>query len=295
VRLLAAACAALFAYLAVGYVTGLAAKLQWRASERGAQMSKRQLWLVQAGLNITPIRFWAVSGFLGLVALGIASGISQTFWIAVPPALVVTLLPGWFYERRRVQRLSAVKQAWPDGLRHLVAAVRSGMSLPLALEDLAINGPAALCEALARFSALARVFGVPAALEAVRDELADPTTDRVVEVLLVAHDRGGAIVPAILQDLAESTTRELRTVEEVRSESLEQRLSARIVFAVPWAVLLLMTARDGPYRAFYRSSGGTIVIFVGAVLSLLGWWAVSRLGRQPVEERVFGATAEMRR
>jgi len=295
VRLLAAACAAVFAYMAVGYFTGYAPQLRWRASSRSQGMSERQLWLIQSGLNITPLRFWAVSGAIGLLALGIASGISQTFWVALPPAIVVTLLPHWFYERRRIQRLSAVKNAWPDGLRHLVAAVRSGMSLPLALEDLAVTGPPALQEAMARFPTLARVFGVPAALEAVRDELADPTTDRVVEVLLVAHERGGSIVPEILSDLGESTTRDLRTVEELRSESLEQRLSARIVFAVPWMVLLLMTARDGPYRTFYKSGGGTVVIIVGAVLSLFGWWAVSRLGRQPVEERVFGATAEASR
>lgn len=294
-RLLAALAAAVFAYLAVGYLIGYSPQLRWRATTKASAMSKRQLWLIQAGLSISPARFWMVSIAMGLVALVITSGISQTFWVALPPAVVVTMLPHWLYERRRMQRLAAVKNAWPDGLRHLVAAVRSGMSLPLALEDLARNGPTALQEALARFPALSRVFGVPAALEAVRDELADPTTDRVVEVLLVAHERGGAIVPEILADLGESTTRDLRTVEELRSESLEQRLSARIVFAVPWLVLLMMTARDGPYRTFYRSSGGTIVIIAGALLSLLGWWLVSRLGREPVEQRVFGATAEVRR
>jgi tight adherence protein B len=294
--MLAALCAAVFAYLAVGFAVGYVPKMRWRASRRSSDMSKRQLWLIQAGLNISPLRFWAVSVALGLFGLLIASGISQAFWVAVPPAVVVTLLPRWFYERRRLQRLSAVKRAWPDGLRHLVAAVRSGMSLPLALEDLAANGPDAIRHALARFPTLAKVFGVPAALEAVRDEMADPTTDRVIEVLLVAHERGGAIVPEILHDLAETTTRDLRTVEEIRSESLEQRLSARIVFAVPWLVLLLMTARDGPYRLFYRSQGGTVVIFVGVVLSVIGWWAVARLGREPIEQRVFGSTvAEVRR
>lgn len=292
-RLLAALGAGIFVYMAVGYMTGYAPQIKWRATSKPTDMSKRQLWLIQAGLNISPARFWLVSIALGLLTLIVTSGISQTFWVALPPAIVVTFLPHWFYERRRLQRLAAVKNAWPDGLRHLVASVRSGMSLPLALEDLATNGPVALQGALARFPMLARVFGVPAALEAVRDELADPTTDRVVEVLLVAHERGGAIVPEILHDLGESTTRDLRTVEELRSESLEQRLSARIVFAVPWLVLLLMTARDGPYRTFYRSPGGTIVIFVGAILSLFGWWAVSRLGREPVEQRVFGATAEV--
>lgn len=292
-RLLAALLAALFAYMAVGYVTGYAPDIRWRTISRTGEMSGRQLWLIQAGLNVSPARFWFVSGVLGIVTFGLTSGISQTFWVALPPAIVATFMPYWFYERRRLQRLSAVKAAWPDGLRHLVGAVRSGMSLPPALEDLAANGPDALQEALARYPTLARVFGVPAALEAVRDELADPTTDRVVEVLLVAYERGGAIVPEILSDLSETTTKDLRTLEEIKSESLEQRLSARIVFAVPWFVLLMMTAREGPYREFYRTAGGTIVIFVGAILSLTGWWIVSRLGRQPAEERVFGATAEV--
>ncbi|NND01216.1 MAG: hypothetical protein HKN91_00375 [Acidimicrobiia bacterium] len=291
-RLLAGLLAGLFTYMAVGYVTGYAPNFRWRTTSRAGEMTKRQLWLIQAGLNVSPSRFWFVSGVLGLITFGLTSGISQTFWVALPPAVVATFMPYWFYERRRLQRLSAVKSAWPDGLRHLVGGVRSGMSLPLALEDLSVNGPPALQEALARYPTLARVFGVTAALEAVRDELADPTTDRVVEVLLVAYERGGAIVPDILSDLGESTTKDLRTLEEIKSESLEQRLSARIVFAVPWFVLLMMTAREGPYREFYRTAGGTIVIFVGAILSLLGWWIVSRLGRQPAEERVFGATAE---
>ena len=294
-RLLAALLAALFAYTAVGYITGYAPNIRWRTTSRTSEMSKRQLWLIQAGLNVSPARFWLVSGVLGLITFGLTSGISQTFWVALPPAIVATFMPYWFYERRRLHRLSAVKAAWPDGLRHLVGAVRSGMSLPLALEDLSINGPTTLQEGLERYPTLSRVFGVPAALEAVRDELADPTTDRVVEVLLVAYERGGVIVPEILSDLGDSTTKDLRTLEEIKSESLEQRLSARIVFAVPWFVLLMMTAREGPYREFYRTGGGTIVIFVGAILSLLGWWIVSRLGRQPAEERVFGATAEASR
>jgi len=291
VRLLAALLAGLFVYLAVGYITGYVPDIRWATSPRRAGMSDRRLWLIQAGLSVSPLWFWAVSTALGLLSFFLAIGISQTFWVALPPAIVVTFLPRWFYERRRLARLSAVKRAWPDGLRHLVAAVRSGLSLPVALEDLADTGPEALQGALARYPTLAKVFGVPAALEAVRDELADPTTDRVVEVLLVAHERGGPIIPEILSDLADATTRDIRTVEEMQSENLEQRLSARIVFAVPWLVLMMMTARDGVYRTFYRSAGGTVVIVLGAILSVLGWWIVARLAREPVEQRVFGATA----
>jgi tight adherence protein B len=135
------------------------------------------------------------------------------------------------------------------------------------------------------------VFGVRAALEIVRDELADPTTDRVVEVLILANERGGALVPDILQDLAEATTQDIRTLEEIRTNSLEQRLNARIVFAVPWLVLVVLTARPSSYRDFYQTPAGLIVVAVAAILSGVGSWWVARLGREPDEQRVFGGSS----
>ena len=40
-----------------------------------------------------------------------------------------------------------------------------------------------------------RSVGFTAALEQIRNRLADATTDRVIEVLIVAHDRGGSAQP----------------------------------------------------------------------------------------------------
>jgi tight adherence protein B len=289
VRLLAALSAGVFAYLAAGYITGVAPSLSWRTSGSRAVVSSGQLWLLQAGLQMSPARFWAASLVVGLGGLFAGVAMSGTVWVALPPAISMAALPRWFYARRRLRRLAETQQAWPDGLRHLVGSVRSGMSLAAALDELSLTGPDGLREAFARYPTLARVLGPTAALEAVRDELADPTTDRIVEVLLLAYQRGGSIVPEILYDLAEATTRDLRTLEEIRSNALEQRINARIVFAVPWFVLLLLTARPGQYRDFYRSSLGLVVVVVAGVLSLAGAVWVARLGREPVEERVFGS------
>jgi tight adherence protein B len=288
--MLAALAGGVFAYLAVGYLVGTAPRLELRRRDDG-RLSQRQVWLIQAGLDITPARFqfWTlVVGLLGFLA---GYGLTGTIWVAIPPAVALAFFPRWFFGRRRVRRLSEVQEAWPDGLRHLVASVRSGMSLPVALDELSQTGPDGLREAFARYPTLASVFGVQTALEIVRDELADPTTDRVIEVLVLAHERGGPLVPDILHDLAEATTQDIRTLEEVRTNSLEQRLNARIVFAVPWLVLVVLTIGEGPYRDFYRSGGGFVVVLVAGLLSLLGAWWVARLSRDPVEERVFGAAS----
>ena len=124
-------------------------------------------------------------------------------------------------------------------------------------------------------------------LEMIKSDLADPTSDRVIEVLILAYERGGTVVPEILSDLADATTKDLWTLEEIRTDALEQKINSRIVFILPWLVLVAMTARAGPFREFYVSPMGVLVAVIGGVMSLVGVVIASRLGAQPAEPRVF--------
>ena len=88
-----------------------------------------------------------------------------------------------------------VQAAWPDGLRDLIASIAAGRSLAQALNALAASGPAPLRGRVRRgFPISARMLGTVPALEVVKEELADPTSDRVIEVLILAQQRGGQIV-----------------------------------------------------------------------------------------------------
>jgi len=182
-----------------------------------------------------------------------------------------------------------IQAAWPDGLRDLVASISSGMSLGRALEQLSLTGPAPLRAAFARFSSLSRAIGVVPALESIKADLAHPTSDRIIEVMIVAHERGGPIVLSILRDLTEATTKDMWAGEELATLALEQKINARVVFVIPWVVLAFITTRPGPFRDFYTSSAGVLVVAVGGAASLLGMWIASKLGREPDEPRVFGS------
>jgi tight adherence protein B len=138
------------------------------------------------------------------------------------------------------------------------------------------------------------MLGTAPALEIVKQELADPTSDRVIEVLLLAQERGGSIVRSILDDLVEATTRDLKLRDELETEGLEMRINARAVVVLPWFVLVALTARPGPFRAFYRSPGGVVTLLVAAVLTAIGVLVLGRLGKEPGEQRVFGP-AEVQR
>ena len=196
--------------------------------------------------------------------------------VALPVAIATLFLPRVWLMRRRAQRMLELQGAWPDGLRDLVASISSGMSLARSLEQLSITGPAPLREAFARFPSLSRALGVVPALESIKADLAHPTSDRIIEVMIVAHERGGPIVLSILRDLTDATTKDMWVGEELATLALEQKINARVVFVIPWVVLAFITTRPGPFRDFYASSAGVLVVAIGGAASLIGMWLRSQ-------------------
>jgi tight adherence protein B len=214
VNALAALFVGAFFACAVALIVGVPLRFgSLRAGRRTQQAERRRLWLRQAGLRVTPAQFVAGSAGAGLLALVLVRTATGSWFVAAVPAIAVSLLPRAYFGRQRDQRLRRVQAAWPDGLRDLLASIAAGQSLGQAVTALAATGPEPLREAFARYPDLARMVGTGPALEIVKDELADPTSDRVLEVLVLAHERGGGIVRSILEDLVGATTKDLKLLD----------------------------------------------------------------------------------
>jgi tight adherence protein B len=291
--LLAALAVGIAVSFAVGFLNGAAPEIHFRRPPRRTEIGGRKLWLQQAGVAVTPRQFWAGSIGVGVIAFLVIDLLTGTPLIALVPAGAVALLPRAYFARRRAARLRRVQEAWPDGLRDVLASISAGRSLTQALTSVATTGPVALEEAFARFPLLARMLGTVPALEIVKEELSDPVSDRVLEVLVLAHERGGAIVSEILGDLVVATTKDLKVLDEIETEGLEMKINARAVLVMPWFVLVALTLRDGPFRDFYQSPAGLLVVVVGAALSAFGAWLIGRLSRRQTEQRVFGSAAPL--
>jgi tight adherence protein B len=291
VKVLAACSVGLCCMLIAGALMGTLPNLRLPSQVFAPRRARNRLWLHQAGAGLTPTRFWVGSAAAGLLALLLLVALTGSLFVALVPSVAVALFPRGYFARRRRLRMREVQAAWPDGLRDVVASISAGRSLTQAVNSLAATGPAALREAFARFPELARALGTGPALELAKEELADPTSDRVLEVLLLAHERGGPIVRSILEDLVDATTRDLKLLDAIETEGLEMRINARAVVVLPWLVLVALTARPGPFRSFYRSSGGFVTLVVAACLTAVGMFLLGRLGRDEDEERVFGSSA----
>ncbi len=288
--LLAALCAGLFAYLSLGALVGVTPRFLLRTPSGERQRRDRaQDWLHQAGAHVTPFQFFAVSIGMAIIVALFVQAITRVAPLSFVGGGLALWIPRSFYSRRRNKIAQARINAWPDALRDLIAHLKSSLSVHASLAELGRSGPPVLRPYFNRYAGLAATLDQRTALEVVREELADPVSDRVLEIILVAFDQGSAVVIDILADLAEATAGDIALRDEIQTAQLEVRIEARSAAVLPFLVLIMMIATSRDYAGFYRSAGGWLVIAVGGLLCMGGLLVINRLGRVPTEQRILAA------
>lgn len=256
-------------------------------SDRGRRRRLRD-WMTRAGVGSVSL------GELVAFCVGVATvtglallAMTHAAWLAVAFAVFAGCLPVAVLKARHGRRVRERREVWPDAIDHLVSAVRAGMSLPDAVSAVADRGPDALRESFGHFTAAYHATGrFGEALDRLKEELADPAADRVVEALRVARDVGGSELGRTLRTLAAFLRDEHRVRKELEARQSWVIVAARLAFGTPWFVLLLLATKPEAVAAYQRP-GGAVVIAVGAVLATAGYRLMLRIGRLPTEERVL--------
>jgi tight adherence protein B len=245
-------------------------------------------WATQAGVGgIRPGHVVAVCAGSGSAAgLGVAAW-SRSVWLGLAFGGLAAWLPLGILQARRRRRLRELREVWPDAIDNLASGVRAGLSLPEAVAGLAERGPEPLRSPFTRFAddyhATGR-FGT--ALDRLKDELADPTADRVIEALRLAREVGGSELGRMLRTLSGFLRDEHRVRKELEARQTWVVVAARMAFATPWVVLLLLATRPEAVAA-YRGGGGALVLAAGAAMAVAGYRLMLAIGRLPAEERVL--------
>jgi tight adherence protein B len=245
-------------------------------------------WLVQAGAGgVSPGQLAAFCTALASLAAVLLLALSGSAWIALAFALLTGHLPILALRARQRRRTRELQAVWPDAIDNLASGVRAGLSLPEAVAGLAERGPEPLRPWFARFAAEYHATGrFGAALDRLKDELADPTADRVVEALRLARDVGGTELGRTLRTLASFLRDGYRVRKELEARQTWVVVAARMAFATPWLVLLMLASKQEAMAA-YRESGGALVLAAGTAMTVLGYRLMLRIGRIPGEERVL--------
>jgi tight adherence protein B len=123
-------------------------------------------------------------------------------------------------------------------------------------------------------------------LDALKARLADPVGDRVVETLRLAREVGGTDLGRLLRTLAGFLRDEARVRGELESRQSWTVNAARLAVAAPWVLLVLLGTRPAAVAA-YNTPAGVVVLLFGAIVSLVAYRLMMRIGRLPSESRVL--------
>lgn len=278
--------------LGAGLVLGVSPWLWPRAaasiSPRRAPLDGLRDRLRQAGLGRVSAGVFVVVSLLGGVAVAaLVSIVAPVMAVAAITGIVAVLVPFAVISARARARRRARRAAWPDLVDHLVSALRAGQPLAESVGSLATVGSAETREAFLLFEREVRASGAVApALDALKERLADPVGDRLVETLRMAREVGGSELPAVLRNLAASLRAELAVRSEAEARQSWVVSAARLGVCAPWIVLLLLGSRPEAASA-YNSPLGLLVLGVGVVVTLVAYRLMVALGRLPEERRWF--------
>lgn len=256
-----------------------------RPSRVAARIRSR---MAQAGLGDVPLlAIVLVSLLCATVVAAIAmltTGIVALAPIGFAVGLAAPILGLAWRARSKRKQMAAV---WPEVIDHITQAVRSGLAIPEALAQVAKSGPAAVRGEFTAFAADYRATGrFDYSVDRLKDALADPVADRLIETLRMAREVGGGEVGAVLRQLGSY----LRVEQAIRGEILARQswvvYAARLGLIAPWLVLLALSFRPEAAVA-YNTPGGAAVIVGGAAVTVIAYRVMIAIGRLPEDERSF--------
>ncbi len=244
--------------------------------------------LAQAGLGALPLpAFAAISLVLGLAGFALAEALLGIRALSIVAGLGGMALPVLVVTWRARAARRANRTVWPDVVDHLVSAVRSGLALPDSVSSLADAGPVTTRTAFAAFAGDYRSTGNFAyAVDRLKESLADPVADRILETLRMAREVGGSDLTIVLRSLAAWLRQDAAIRAEVEARQSWVVNAARLGVAAPWVILLLLGSRPEAAVA-YNTSAGVAVVLGGLGMSVVAYRVMVALGRLPEERRWF--------
>ena len=244
--------------------------------------------LVQAGYDSVGPRGLVVACFLAFSLVCIVV-LATTGVVAV--ALCFAGMAGYvplaLVRVRARRRRANLRELWPDAVDNIASGVRAGLALPEALAQLAIRGPQELRPTFQAFAEDYRGSGrFQECLDRLKERLSDPVGDRLVESLRIAREVGGSDLGRLLRTLSTFLREDSRTRSELETRQGWTVNAARLAVTAPWVVLAMLCTRPESIQA-YATPTGTVVLLVGAAVSIGAYRIMVYIGRLPEDERVL--------
>jgi tight adherence protein B len=189
--------------------------------------------LAEAESDLSPAGIVAAMAILAAFTALASFALLRELILAIPAGLVAASVPLRWLGWRHGRKLSSFKRQLPDTIGLLASSVRSGHSLPQALEHVAADSPEPTKGA---FLLVGREIGLGASQEDALERLASrfPSDDLklVVAAINVQHQIGGSLAK-ILDSISDTVRERIRIEGDIKALTAPQRVSAYVLCGLP--------------------------------------------------------------
>ena len=212
---------------------------------------------------------------------------SQSLLISSAFSLFISIFIFIARQRGETRRNSEIQGACPELIDLLVSGVQSGLSLNESLTGLAVRGPEIFRAEFKIFAEDIYLHGdFTRALVRVKETLAHPSVDQIIEALFIARELGGAELLTILRLLGKFIREDLSLRREIEVKQSWIKNSAHLSAAAPWILLLLLSTQPATKEAFSTPTG-VVILCAGLGLTSLAYIWMNSLSRIPIPNRIF--------
>ena len=240
-------------------------------------MEKIEQLLEQAKLPLRPAEFLVYAPLVAIVAAAIAYLLFGPV-LAVVAVVALIASPFLILKRRSSSRLKKFQEQLPDSLNLLAGSMRAGFSFMQGLEAVADEASEPIRGELQRAFTESRL-GRP--IEEALDDAARRMESRdlawAVMAIRIQREVGGNLAE-LLDTVSETMTHRERLRREIKSLTAEGRMSAIVLSIFPPAfALMLFVLQPGYMNLLFQETIGIICTIGGAILSVIGWFWLSRI------------------
>ncbi len=251
-----------------------------RFAEKRGFAAELQRRLERAGLPLRPVEYISLhvalvtgAGLLALVLTRsfLVAALVVVLAVVAPPALLTVLA-----KRRRKQFESQL----PDVFSLIAGSLRAGFGIMQAVDHIASEMPPPVSAEFARVESEARLGGpVEQALGKVADRMDSEDFRWAVAAIGIQREVGGNLAEVL--DIVANTIRDRDSLRrEIDGLTAESRLSARILTAMPFVVVVALLIMSPAYVVpMLTTPLGWGMLALAGVLLAFGYWWLKRVSR----------------
>jgi tight adherence protein B len=236
--------------------------------------------LLQAGMKITPARFFLLAIALLLFGLLVGLAFRRGYAIAAVVSVLCFVAPFVYLEYKKRARLDKFTEQFPDTLAMISRSLRSGHSLTSALQLVG--------EEMA--DPIGEIFKTAHDQHAYGLRLSDTMTNMAnsidsldlrffITVVTINTEVGGNLAE-VLDKLADTIRERLKIRRQVKVYTAQGRLSGYVLAMLPIATFFIFfIVLPGYEDVMIKEQRGRIVLIVAALFQVIGFFVIRKIIR----------------